>query len=134
MGTQKKQDTPLLLEEGLPFIETELDFQVEIEIVESDSYQTRLKEFVELTAKAISIYSTRFDGALADIGPSTLYSDYIQWRKTAAAIQSASRAKHELSLAEEDLSDLDKEIARMRREIEKLHGAGCLDEMKESGK
>ena len=134
MSTHKKQDAQLLSEEDLPFIETDLDFCIEIEIVDSDSFQTRLDEFVALTAKAISVYSTRFDGALAEIGPYTLYSDYIQWRKVAAAVQSACRAQDELSLAEEELSDLDKKIASMRSEAEKMFGVGCLDEKEELGK
>jgi len=44
MGTKKK----LVLPEKIPFLETDYDLDVTIEIVESDSYDARLDEFVKL--------------------------------------------------------------------------------------
>ena len=120
-------------EEPLPFIEADLDFNVESEIVESDSYKVRLDEFVSLTGKAIFEYSTRFDAILAEQGPTAFYSEYIHWRRIAAALQSAYKAKYELKLAETDLADLNDEIDRMRREAEDLFGTAFVKEMEEFG-
>ena len=123
----------LSIEGSFPFIETDLDFNVEIEIIESDSYKDRLDEFVLLAGKAISVYSTRFDAVLAEHGPSTFYNDYIRWRRLATLLQSAYKDKFELNLAETDLTNLNLETDRFLKEAEALFGADFVEEMKESG-
>ena len=132
MGSLNKEVTSPL-EANLPFINTDIDFDVEMEIIESNSYETSLDEFVALTSKAIFEYSTRFDAVLAEHGPSTFYNNYIRWRRLATLLQSAYKDKLELKLAETDLTNLNLEIDRFLKEAEAIFGVDFVEEMKESG-
>ncbi len=71
------EETP----EEFPFIETESEFDVTIEVVESGDYEARLAEFMKLTGKAVSEYVMRLDGALKESEGNSFYEEYAGVRR-----------------------------------------------------
>jgi hypothetical protein len=128
MDNSKKKDS-FLTAESLPFIETGLDFDVEIEIIESGSYDACLDEFTKLSAKAVSEYSSRLDDILRKHGPAAFYKDYIRWRTIAAAVQGARRALNEMELLKQDMTESNRQKAEFLKEVEELFGADVRNEI-----
>ena len=77
MGTKKK----LVLPEEIPFLETDYDLDVTIEIVESDSYDARLDEFVKLVAKAVSKWLPLAEKHFKEQGKDSFFFEYFKIRQ-----------------------------------------------------
>ena len=77
MGTKKK----LVLPEEIPFLETDYDLDVTIDIVESGSYDARLAEFVKLVAKAVSKWVPLAEKHFKDQGRDTFFFEYFKIRQ-----------------------------------------------------
>lgn len=120
MGTKKK----LVLPEEYPPLESDQDFDVTIEIVESESYEARLAEFVKLTAKAVSAYVGRLDALLEKEGDASFYEDYGNARRGVVAVQKARRLTAASDDSEKYLDELRRMTTRLQKSLAKLMELG----------
>ncbi len=110
------EETP----EEFPFIETESEFDVTIEVVESGDYEARLAEFMKLTGKAVSEYVMRLDGALKESEGNSFYEEYAGVRRELLKGRRLLLLIKERRIMEKSIARSDASYQRIVEETEQL--------------
>lgn len=118
----EERDSAMVHLEGISHLDEKVDLAVKIENTESPMSHSLNEEFVRLSAKAISLYSNRFDHVLKRNGPQDFYDEYLTWREMTLAVQEAKQAAAEVEKLEEALINLRKEQAEILEWAEREGG------------
>ena len=110
MGKSKNSASPVGNDE-VSSLSTETDFDVTMEIAETDALEERLDEFASITGKAVFIYTSILDGVLGDSEHSIFYKKYVLWKRLELL-----RNRYQAVTCE--LEELDKESSILSEEEE----------------
>ena len=107
---------------GQDYIPSDLDYDVEFEVVELPSGGPGEKQFTELAAKAIARYATRIDYIIKEKGFDDLYEKHLTWRELVVAVQEIKQGQAEIKKVEEGLEVLKREATEILDWVEREGG------------
>ncbi len=94
---------------GLPSLSEETDFDIEIEITETESIEKRLDDFASIAGKAVFRYTSAVDSLLGETESSIFYKKYALWKRLQVLQSNYQTTSSELVEIEKEGSELSKE-------------------------
>jgi len=83
-----KGEIPASGKVSLPFLSNRSDFDIAIEIIETNSLEKRLDEFSSITGEAVFRYTSIAESVISDMKSEDFFIEYWRWKRAKKAFNS----------------------------------------------
>lgn len=125
-----KGEIPASGKVSLPFLSNKSDFDIAIEIIETDSMEKRLDDFSSITGEAVFRHISIAESVITDTKPEDFFIEYWRWMRITTAFNCLRRDQARLEEIKREQNEIQTKKARVIQEAREFFEACNPEEKK----